>query len=161
MALLVVVRAPRRWTVTNCLVSTFASPTTTLLLIVREAATHGTGPVAEDRGLFIAANWVQHVLDSVVARHLLDLFREMRPTVLALLKLAQRTVELEELLRPGALVFDLLAQLLGQEVARPLKQEHFHAEHAQRFPYHLVVEFFHLAGSEPTVHSCHIYLSDC
>ena len=96
MARVVVVSAPRRGTVTNCLVSTFAS--TTLLLIVREAATHGTGPVAEDRGVFIATNRVQHVLDGVVARHLLDLFREMRPTVLALLKLAQRTVELEELL---------------------------------------------------------------
>ena len=96
MARVVVVSASRRWTVTNCLVSTFASPT--LLLIVREAATHGTGPVAEDRGVFIATNRVQHVLDGVVARHLLDLFREMRPTVLALLKLAQRAVELEELL---------------------------------------------------------------
>ena len=74
------------------------------------------------------------MLDCVVARHLFDLSREIRPTVLALLKLSERSVELEELLGPRALVCHLFTQLFGQEVARPLQQEHLHAEHAKGFP---------------------------
>ena len=99
MASVVVVSATRRWTVTNRLVSAVARSTSTLLLL-REAAAHGTGPVTEDRSVFIATNRVQHVLDGVVARHLLNLLRKIRSTVLALLELAQRAVELEELLGP-------------------------------------------------------------
>ena len=75
--------------------------------LARRESADGARAIAKNRGLLITARRVQHVLDGIVAGHLLDLPSEVSSIVFALFKLSQGAVELEKFLRPGALVFHL------------------------------------------------------
>ena len=125
---------------------------------------HRVGVLTKNRGVIAGGTCassasllrVKHVLDSVVAGHLFDLLGEMQPMILSLLELAQRAVQLEELLGPGALVLNLLSQLLLEEVTGSLQHEHLHGQHTQGLFDHLIVKFFQLASGKPTILSSHM-----